>query len=67
MLTKRGNKMDRFLAAVCAWCPLCRLARRNPDGLANRLVRNAEEKACPFCRAYARVTGTAAHQPLTRR
>jgi len=56
--------VDRFLAAICEACPLCRHARRKPDGMANRLVRNVEEKLCPFCRAYARVYGTAAHEAV---
>jgi hypothetical protein len=55
--------LDRALARVCESCPVCRTARRNQQGLANRFVRGAEMDICPFCRAYERVHGRKAHEP----
>jgi len=60
MIHNAGTRLDLLLAAICACCPLCRHARRKPDGLANRIVRKVEERMCPFCRAYARVARKAA-------
>jgi hypothetical protein len=57
------SNMDRSLAKVCASCPVCRSARRNQQGLANRFVRGIEVDICPFCRAYERVHGRKAHEP----
>lgn len=55
---------DRRLAAVCEKCPLCRTARRKQRGLAFWFVRKVEHRLCPACRAYERVHGRKAHQPL---
>jgi hypothetical protein len=55
---------DRALANVCESCPVCRPARRNQQGLANRFVRGVEVDVCPFCRAYERVHGRKAHEPM---
>jgi hypothetical protein len=62
--TRQSGMRDRFLAAVCGWCPLCRQARRKGKGVAYRLVRNVESGICPFCRAYERVNGHPAHEGL---
>ena len=59
---RRVSVPERFLAALCGWCPLCRQARRKGKGIAFRLVRNAESDFCPFCRAYERVNGHPAHE-----
>ena len=58
------TSLDRALARVCETCPLCRPARRNQQGLANRFVRGIEVNICPFCRAYERVHGRKAHEPI---
>jgi len=52
------------MAKVCETCPVCRSARRNQQGLANRFVRGVEEKFCPFCRAYELVHGRKAHEAV---
>ena len=57
------SNLDRTLAKVCESCPVCRPARRNQQGLANRFVRGIEVGICPFCRAYERVHGRKAHEP----
>lgn len=51
------SNFDRRMAEVCRGCPVCRQARRNPDGLAAAWVRRVEGRLCPFCRAYRRVYG----------
>jgi hypothetical protein len=63
MSTAEITNLDRALARVCESCPVCRPARRNQQGLANRFVRRIEVKVCPFCRAYERVHGRKAHEP----
>jgi len=45
-------------------CRVCAHARRKQKGLAFRLVKSVEESLCPFCRAYERVYGRKAHEPL---
>ena len=60
------TSLDRALAKVCESCPVCRPARSNQQGLANRFVKGVEERICPFCRAYERVHGRKAHEPLER-
>lgn len=58
------TNLDRALARVCETCPVCRSARRNQQGLANRFVRSIEAEICPFCRAYERVNGRKAHEDI---
>jgi hypothetical protein len=57
------TNLDRALARVCESCPVCRTARGNQQGMANRFVRRIEADICPFCRAYERVHGRKAHEP----
>lgn len=56
--------VDVALARVCVNCAICRRARRKQKGLAYELVRRVEERICPFCRAYERVYGRKAHEPV---
>jgi hypothetical protein len=39
-------------------------ARSKQRGLAYWLVRNVENRICPFCRAYEKVYGRKAHEPI---
>ena len=49
-----ASPLTRFLAAVCALCPLCIAKRRFPNSAFARVMRRVE-RGCPFCRAhYAR-------------
>ncbi len=57
--------LDRKLARLCELCPVCRRARATQAGIAFTLVRNIEANVCPFCRAYAKVHGRKAHEPLS--
>jgi len=62
MKTTEVSPLDRALAGICGSCPVCRSARGNQQGLANRFVQRIEENICPFCRAYERVHGRKAHE-----
>ena len=55
------TELDRKLAKVCLRCPVCRHARRKQRGLAFWLVKNVENKVCPFCQAYEKVYGRKSH------
>jgi hypothetical protein len=58
------SKLDRALANGCRHCPVCRRARTKQSGAAFQLVKTVEANVCPFCRAYERVYGRKAHEPL---
>ena len=55
---------DRKLAKFCINCPVCRHARKKQQGAAFWFVKKIEGDLCPFCKAYERVYGRKAHQPL---
>ena len=55
---------DRKLAKFCISCPVCRHARKKQQGAAFWFVKKIEGDLCPFCKAYERVYGRRAHQPI---
>ena len=55
---------DRKLAKFCISCPVCRHARNKQQGAAFWFVKKIEGDLCPFCKAYERVYGRKAHQPI---
>ena len=55
---------DRTNAQTCLDCPVCRRARKKQRGLAYWFVRNVEGGLCPKCRAYEKVHGRKAHEPM---
>jgi hypothetical protein len=57
---------DRQMAERCATCPVCSYARKKQRGLAFWLVKRVEGRVCPFCRAYERVYGRKAHEPIPK-
>jgi len=57
---------DRKLAKFCISCPICRHARKKQQGAAFWFVKKIEGDLCPFCKAYERVYGRKAHQPLLK-
>ncbi len=59
---QRPSALDVAMARVCRNCPVCRQARRRQAGWAYEVVRSVEGRVCPFCRAYERVYGKAAHE-----
>jgi hypothetical protein len=61
---RKISEKDRKLAKFCVTCPVCKHARKKQKGLAFKFVQKIEGKLCPFCKAYERVYGRKAHQPL---
>lgn len=59
------TKNDRILAAQCLGCPVCKRARKKQKGLCFWFVRRLEGHICPACRAYEKVYGHKAHEPLS--
>lgn len=43
---------------------MCSLARRKQRGLAYWFVKVIEGGICPYCKAYERVYGRKAHEPI---
>lgn len=58
------TERDRKLANFCRTCPICTQARKQQKGLAFNFVKKIEGNLCPFCKAYERVYGRKAHQPV---
>jgi transposase-like protein len=55
---------DRKMAQGCLDCPVCRHARRKQRGIAFWFVKRIEGSVCPQCKAYERVYGRKAHEPM---
>lgn len=62
MERRATTALDRAMAEICRICPVCRQARKNQAGFANKLVKKVETRLCLFCRAYERVYGKKAHE-----
>jgi len=58
------TERDRAMAQRCLECPVCGHARKTQKGLAFWLVRRVEGSLCPYCKAYERVYGRKAHEPV---
>lgn len=56
---------DRTKARMCLQCPVCGHARKKQKGLAYWFVKTVEGGLCPNCRAYERVYGRKAHEPMS--
>jgi uncharacterized protein CbrC (UPF0167 family) len=61
---RKISEKDRKLAKFCVSCPVCSHARKKQKGAAFWFVKQIEGNLCPFCKAYERVYGRKAHQPL---
>ena len=55
---------DRRRAALCMKCPVCRRARVKQRGLCHWFVSKVERGTCSWCRAYEKVYGRKAHEPM---
>jgi len=55
---------DRRMAQQCMDCFVCRHAREKQRGFAFWLVKSVEGGICPYCRAYEKVYGRKAHEPV---
>lgn len=64
MQPQPASSLDRALARFCVFCPACNIARKKQQGAAYNLVKTVETRVCPFCRAYERVYGRKAHEPI---
>ena len=58
------TEKDRKMAQRCVTCLVCRRARKKQHGVAYWFVKNIEDGFCPYCKAYERVYGKKAHEPL---
>jgi len=56
---------DRTMARQCLECKLCSHARKKQRGIAYWFVKRIEGGICPFCKAYEKVYGRKAHEPLS--
>lgn len=55
---------DRARAQTCVECPVCRRAREKQRGLAYWFVKKIESGLCAYCRAYEKVYGRKAYEPV---
>ena len=61
------NEKDRKLAKQCLECFLCKRARDKQKGHAFWFVKKLESGVCPACKAYEKVYGRKAHEPMPGR
>jgi hypothetical protein len=59
------TERERKLAKQCLECPLCKRARKKQKGLIFWFVKKLESGICPACKAYEKVYGRKAHEPIT--
>ncbi|MDD5712746.1 MAG: hypothetical protein PHY31_08320 [Smithellaceae bacterium] len=60
------TEKDKALAQKCIECKVCTSARTKQKGLAFWFVKTVEGSLCPNCKAYERVYGRKAHEPLPK-
>lgn len=58
------TEKDRQKAKKCLECPVCRKAREAQKGFLFWFVKTIEGGLCPYCRAYEKVYGKRAHEPM---
>jgi len=61
------TEKDKDKARGCLECPLCNQARKKQKGIAFWFVKWLERGLCPNCRAYEKVYGRKAHEPIPPR
>jgi uncharacterized protein CbrC (UPF0167 family) len=64
MNSRTITKKDRVMAQICLECLVCKRAREKQRGLSFWFVKTIEGSVCPFCKAYERVYGCKAHEPV---
>jgi len=64
MNDKTITEKDRKKAQGCLDCPVCKRARKKQKGLAYLFVKLLERGLCPNCKAYEKVYGRKAHEPV---
>jgi len=55
---------DRQMAQHCVECAVCSRGREKQRGFAFLFVKLIEGGLCPYCKAYERVYGRKAHEPM---
>jgi len=63
-MTEDITEKERRLAKKCLECPVCKRAREEQKGFCFWLVKVVESGICPNCKAYEKVHGRKAHEPL---
>jgi hypothetical protein len=58
------TEKDREQAQQCVECTMCVTARENQRGFFFWFVKFVEGGLCPACKAYERVHGRKAHEPV---
>jgi uncharacterized protein CbrC (UPF0167 family) len=58
------TEKDRALAQKCVECVFCNYARKKQKGIIFWIVKTVEGSICPYCKAYERVYGRKAHEPI---
>ena len=64
MSSEAITEKDRKKAQQCLECPVCNRARKKQKGLAFLFVKFVEGSICPSCKAYEKVFGRKAHEPV---
>jgi len=59
------TEKDQQLARSCLKCPVCAYARSRQKGLIFWFVKRVESGICPACKAYEKVYGRKAHEPIS--
>jgi len=61
----RTSDKDRRKAGFClTGCGVCKRAREKQRGFFFWFVKAVEKNVCPYCRAYEKVYGRKAHEPV---
>jgi hypothetical protein len=64
-MSKKGiTEKDKEKAQKCLECPVCISARLKQKGFAFWFVKKIERRFCPYCKAYEKVYGRKAHEPM---
>ena len=58
------TEKDRQMPEKFVECPMCSYARRKQKGLIFWILKRIESRICPYCKAYERVYGRKAHEPM---
>lgn len=59
------TEQEREMARLCLECLCGKSARSKQAGLAYNFVKHVTSELCPFCRAYEKVHGRKAHEPVS--
>ena len=60
------TEKDKKMAEQCMKCVACSQARINQKGFFFWFVKTIEKWLCPYCKAYEKVYGRKAHEPILK-